>query len=108
MKFINEARARARHVLGPILGAVLIVYITYHAVQGDRGLIAYWQLVHQVEQATIVAADMGSARKIIANRVALLSSTAIDRDMLDERVRDMLGYSGPGEVIILLNEDAKL
>ena len=108
MKFVNEARARARHVLGPILGAVLIVYITYHALQGERGLLAYWQLVHQVEQAKIVAADMGATREKIANRVALLSSTAIDRDMLDERVRDMLGYSLPGEVIILLNEGAKL
>ena len=108
MKFISEARSRALHVIGPILGAALIVYIAYHALQGERGLIAYWQLVHQVEQAKIVSADINMAQKKIANRVALLSSNAIDRDMLDERARYMLGYSQPGEIITLLDEGARL
>ena len=108
MKFISEARSRARHVIGPILGAALIAYIAYHALQGERGLIAYWQLVHHVEQAKIVSADMSLAQKKIANRVALLFSNAIDRDMLDERARYMLGYSLPGEIIILLDKGARL
>jgi len=108
MKFISEARSRARHAIGPILGAALIVYIAYHALQGERGLITYWQLVHQVEQAKIVSADMNLAQQKIANRVALLSSASIDRDMLDERARYMLGYSQPGEIIILLDEGAAL
>jgi cell division protein FtsB len=108
MKFFNEARSRAHHVIGPILGAALIVYITYHALQGERGLIAYWQLVNQVEQAKIVRADMRLAQKRIANRVALLSNASIDRDMLDERARYMLGYSLPGEIIILLGAGARL
>ena len=108
MKFISEERSRARHVIGPILGAALIVYIAYHALQGERGLTAYWQLVHQVEQAKIVHADMGLAQKQIANRVALLSGASIDRDMLDERARYMLGYSQRGEIIILLDPGARL
>ena len=40
--------------------------------------------------------------------MALLSSNAIDRDMLDERARYMLGYSLPGEIIILLDKGARL
>ena len=108
MKFIIEARSRARHVVGPIFAAALIVYITYHAVQGERGLIAYWKLTKQVEQAKIVQTDMEAAQKRIANRVTLLSNASIDRDMLDERARYMLGYSRAGEIIILLGEKARL
>ena len=44
MKVLSEIRLRSSHIMGPILCIVLILYIAYHAVQGDRGLIAYWQL----------------------------------------------------------------
>ena len=51
MKFLAELRIRARHILGPSLGATLIVYVTFHALQGERGLIAFWQLHGQVAHA---------------------------------------------------------
>ena len=35
-KFFEEMRRRARYVLGPTLGAALIVYVTYHALQGEE------------------------------------------------------------------------
>lgn len=100
MKVLTEIRLRARHVIGPVLGACLIAYIAYHAVQGDRGLIAYWQIKKQVGHAAIVRLDISERRDYLKNKVRLLNPNTLDRDMLEERARFMLGYSRPDEIVI--------
>jgi cell division protein FtsB len=102
MKLFIELRKRARHVVGPILGSALVVYIVYNTVQGDRGLIAYWQLTKQVEQARTLRADLDQQRERLENRVTLMYPQSLDPDMLDERARFMLGYSRPDEYVIIL------
>ncbi len=100
MKVLVEIRLRARHVIGPVVGACLIVYIAYHAVQGKRGLIAYWQLTKQVDQAHLVRAELSEKRDHLQNKVRLLNPNTLDRDMLEERTRFMLGYSRADEIVI--------
>ena len=85
-----------------LLCALLIVYLAYHAVQGERGLIAYYQLYQQVGQANTFHASLKASRERLQTRVNLLIPSSLDRDMLDERARFMLGYSHPDEVIILV------
>ena len=43
-----------------------------------------------------------SKKNRLQNKVTLLSLKSLDTDMLEERVRIMLGYSRPNETIILL------
>ena len=100
MKVLSEIRLRSGHIVGPVLGACLIVYIAFHAVQGDRGLIAYWQMSKQVAQAENIHFRLSREREAIQNRVSLLNPNTLDRDMLEERARFMLGYSLPDEVVI--------
>ena len=100
MKVLTEIRLRSGHIVGPVLSVCLIVYIAYHAVQGDRGLIAYWQLSKQVHRAEVVQLRLSRERAAIQNRVSLLNPNSLDRDMLEERARFMLGYSLPDEIVI--------
>ena len=44
MRLIGEIRHRARHVVGPFLGICAAAYFAYHAIQGDRGLMAWARL----------------------------------------------------------------
>ena len=37
MSLISELRRRARHIVGPTLGALLVLYFAVHAFEGDRG-----------------------------------------------------------------------
>ena len=104
MKIISELRLRARHILWPILWTILILYITYHALQGERGLIAFWQLHWQVSNAKQIQQALKATKQRLQNRVDLLSPKSLDSDMLEERVRIMLGYSRPNETIIITKQ----
>jgi cell division protein FtsB len=102
MKLFVELRQRARHVVGPIIGAALVVYVAYNTVQGDRGLIAYWQLTKQVEQARAIHEEMDWQRRRVENRLKLMSSNSLDADMLEERARFLFGVSRPDEYVVIV------
>jgi len=99
---IAEFRARARSVVLPVLGFCVVGYFAYHAVQGDRGLIAWRQLTHRVSEARAVRVEASLERRTLERRVVLLSARSLDRDMLDEQARFMLNYGYPEEVTIFV------
>lgn len=100
MGFFGELRARARHVVGPVLGVLAIGYFAYHAIHGDRGLIAWNELKLRVEAARVVLGDTAAERKILERRVRLLNPRSLDPDMLDERARLMLNLARDDELVI--------
>ena len=103
MKVLTELRLRSSHIIGPIIGVCLIVYFLYHAVQGDRGLIAFWQLSKQVTQAENTHSVLNQKRAALKNRVSLLNPNSLNSDMIDERARFILGYTKTDEIVIFLN-----
>ena len=103
MKVLTEIRLRSGQIIGPVIGACLMFYFIYHAIQGDRGLIAFWQLSKQISQAENTYLSVNSKRTEIQNRVMLLNPNSLNRDMLEERARFMLGYSNPGEIVVFLD-----
>jgi cell division protein FtsB len=96
----REFSRKARQVLGPLMGAAMMVYFGYHAVQGDRGLIAWWNLRFEIERAEAVLTDVSAEKKTLERRVSLLRSESLDPDMLEERARIMLGAVHPTDYIV--------
>jgi cell division protein FtsB len=101
MNLVGEIRRRARHIVGPVMGITLFAYFAYHAVQGDRGLIAWWKLGQQVETAQAQYDETLAKREAFAHRVALLRPDALDLDLLEERARLLIGMAHPDDVVIL-------
>ena len=54
MTLIPELKRRARHVVGPLIGSLLVAYFAYHAVEGDRGIRAWQRLDGEVAEARAV------------------------------------------------------
>ncbi|MGY9005013.1 MAG: FtsB family cell division protein [Alphaproteobacteria bacterium] len=104
MTFLGEIKTRARHIVGPVLAATLFAYFSYHAVQGDRGLIAWLNLVQQVQDSQLEFDTLSAKRQILLRRVRLLQSNTLDRDLLDERTRAILGLAHPDDIIILSDD----
>lgn len=100
MLLLHEFRKRARHIAGPVLGASIFLYFAYHAIQGDRGIIAWMWLSQQVEDAAVTAKNISAERIVLERRTKSLGAENLDPDLLDERVRITLGYAHPDDTVI--------
>ena len=88
-----------------MLGACLAGYFVYHAVQGDRGIVAWMQLNQQIRVAETELGKTDTERQEMEQRVALLSNSSLDLDMLEERARVMLNFAHPDDLVIFLNQN---
>ena len=98
----RAARNAARQAIGPTIGACVVGYFVYYAVQGDRGLIAMKQLQAEIVRAETVLAQVTSERERMEHRANLLKSENLDPDMLDERARTLLNLASARDVVIPL------
>src|SRR3546814_2171830 len=79
MSVIMEIRRRGRHVAGSILGALVFAYFLFHAIQGDRGLLAWMQVRQQIAEAESQLARVHGEREWWESRTALLRSDRLDK-----------------------------
>ncbi|MDJ0948412.1 MAG: septum formation initiator family protein [Alphaproteobacteria bacterium] len=100
MYLIRRLRSRARDLAIPVLGLGVLVYIAYHAVNGDRGLLAWWQLSDQMDRTRAQLARTSAEVMRMEHRVGLMRPEKLDRDMLDERIRSILLLAHPRDLII--------
>jgi cell division protein FtsB len=91
-----------RHAVTPVLCLAAVIYFGYHAVQGDRGLVAWFRLTQQVARAETIVNTATDERHRLERMTRLLRPESLDADLLDERARHTLGFAKPAEVIILL------
>jgi cell division protein FtsB len=103
MEIGREIRRRLRQVALPLLGACLSAYFVFHAIHGDRGILAWLRLNQELKAATTQAAQAADERAAMERRVTLLSNNSLDLDMLEERARVMLNYAHPDDLVIFLN-----
>ena len=97
----GEHSKKAKQALVTLLGAALVTYFAYHAVQGDRGLLAWWQVRQQMSAAETDLALIQAERELLESRVSLLRPDSLDLDMLGEKTRGVLAFSQPNEFLII-------
>ena len=95
-----ETRRKTIEILIPGVILCLIGYFSYHAVQGDLGLLSYLKLNRQIETLEVQAATISAEQQALEHRVSLMSPVGVDPDLLDERVRYDLGFAHPEELVI--------
>ncbi len=102
MEVLHEIKDRARLIAPPVVIFCLVAYFGYHAVQGERGLLAWLAVNQELAQARTTQIALTERRTDLERRVILLRPDSLDRDMLDERAHSLLNYGREDEVIILL------
>jgi cell division protein FtsB len=101
MTLSRRLKRSAQALIGPALGIVLSAYFAYNLVIGDRGLLAWWRLNHQLQSEEAHLATLQEERKALDQKVSNLSPEHLDLDLLDERVRATLNLVAPNEVVIM-------
>ena len=103
MNILYELRKRAPQVALPVIGICVAGYFAYHAVQGDRGIIAWLVLNQQIRDAREIEGELAAERATLEQRVELLQPSTLDPDLLEERARVMLNVAHADEVVIPRN-----
>src|SRR4030095_5830420 len=100
MTMSPEFKKRRREAIGPTIGACLFGYFVYHAIEGDRGVMAWLRISQQLAENKAPFATLQGERQEVQHRVTLLS-TSNDPDLLDERARLMLNVAEPDDRLVL-------
>lgn len=94
---------RTRKLAGLVLPVLCLLMggsFTYTAVQGPFGLFERVKVEAEVERLTLVLAELEAEvdrMEILTHR---LSDDYLDLDLLDEQVRDVLGYARPEDILL--------
>jgi cell division protein FtsB len=103
-------RKRARRILIPLalysVSAAAVGYFVHHAHSGSRGLEAKRQLKIQVYEIGQQLDGVKAERAEWERRIALLRSDQIDRDLLEERARALLGRVHRNDLVIITGSEA--
>ncbi len=98
---------RLQSIAAPALMASLLIYLLYHTIDGDHGLIAKKRLEGEVVEARTTLEAVRTERERLEHRVGLLSGPRVDLDLLDERARHVLGLGGPDELVLFFKEPGR-
>jgi cell division protein FtsB len=91
---------RFHQVLGPLAALLVMVYFTYHIVQGERGLFSWMRLRQKISLSEQHLSELHTEKESLERRVYLLRPDSLDEDMLEQRAREVLNYARPDELII--------
>ena len=103
MRKLIENRHLLRRNMIAIIAISLSVYFAYHLVAGPRGYLKLQELEYQISQASVELDALEAERASIEKKVVMMRPGSIDRDLLEERVRYVLGYTSKDEYILLQN-----
>ena len=106
MKFVQQIRFRLAQALGPTLVLAAIFYFGYHALQGNHGLLKLREVRTEMDLLEGEAAAVGAERQALEIKVTNLRRDNLDLDLLDERARDVLGFSESNEIVIYTDRQA--
>lgn len=87
----------------PLLWMLVAFYMGYHTLHGERGIYALLRDKRELTQLEQELAATKAQREKMELRVAHLRDGSLDRDLLDEQMRRMMGVMKKGEVVVLGN-----
>jgi len=98
-RYFQCPRAKTAVVLA--VGAAALAYFGFHVINGQRGLVAWFEVGQRIEQLENRYILNQTRVESLERSVSLLRVESLDPDMLDERSRHILGLAHPDEIIIL-------
>lgn len=86
-----------------VVGVCLGLYFTFHAFYGGRSFDRLDMLQHELVMYEKQRHAVGQEHAKIIEKVTMMRPATLSRDLLEERVRYVLGYKNPQEIVIFGN-----
>jgi cell division protein FtsB len=105
-------RKRLRSILVPLVlytaSGGIAAFFVFHAHHGQRGLEAKRLYKSQIFTLQAELADLKDEHAAWDRRLALMTNSAIDRDLLEEQARIVLGRVHRNDAVILLDRNGRV
>lgn len=88
-------------LMKPLMWMFVAFYMGYHMLHGERGLYALMRDNRELMRLEQELVTSKAAREKMELRVSHLRDGSLDRDLLDEQMRRMMGVMKKGEVVVL-------
>ena len=108
MALLSTSKRLLKGVLVPALFLAVSGYFVWHAVHGERGLMARDKRQADIVSARAELTRAETERGAMERRVAGLRGDRLDRDQLEERARSLLNMVGRDEVIVPYGPERRL
>jgi len=97
----HRRRSPFRHVILPIFAIGVLSYFSHHALTGSFGLASNQEYESRISALEAELAMLESQRAKLEKRTAMLRDGSLERDMIDEQARRLLGITRENEIVIL-------
>lgn len=97
---VSGTRPAIGGIIFLLIAFALGAYFTFAAVQGDYGVFRQVQIRSEAEALKLERDKLKEELARMTNLTTRLSDRYLDVDLLDEQVRDVLGYVRADEIVI--------
>lgn len=104
MKQLLEHNYLVRKNILTIVGIGLCFYFSYHLIAGQRSYVRYLTLQQSISALEKESQNLRAKREALEARVSMLRPESINKDLLEERARIVLGYRNKDEKDILYSK----
>lgn len=104
MRQLLEHNDLVRKNLLTLVGLGLCFYFSYHLLQGERSYFRLISLEQNISEMKKSNEKLKSEHDALETRVSMLRSGSIDKDLLEERARIVLGFRNQGEKDIMVEK----
>lgn len=101
MKTLFEHRFVLRQHMILMIGICLCVYFVYHAFQGERSYSSLMSLNANISMTQTELHTLQNERAALEKKVVMLRPGSINKDLLEERARAVLGFYHPDEIAVV-------
>ena len=78
---------------------LVMFYLGFHAVSGERGVFALFKETRKLEKLQTELTEIKTKHEALERKVRLLSDNSLDLDLLDEQARRVMGMAGKDEIV---------
>ena len=101
MRTKQYRQSKMGRLIVPTIACSFLAYFAFHAQSGKFGMESKLILTQELAASQERYAKLVAQREGLERRVQLLHDGTLERDMIDERARRLLGYSAPDEITIM-------
>lgn len=98
---LRDLRRRVKKYGLSTLVLGLVLYFLFHLIQGGRGLMKLQSLQTSLEKAEQDLTRLKQEHDDLEHKVSLMKPGAVCPDLLEEEAKATLGYTHPGEKVVL-------